>query len=318
MFDRKLLSTFLVFSGLLLFIYMVRPLIPGFCLALVLVYLMNPITDFFEKYTKRRFIASLVSFFLIVTGFGALFYLLVDEMIREILRLLEYPHVKEFLEVDFALLQDFSIGTILQYPMANNGVNLLIRIGFQLGMFCIHVFLGLLLSFFVVWKKVHIPVKDAKIREFLSILDRGIKHLVRSFFLTSIITGVISIPIYYGFRLPYPLFLAVMTAFLALLPILGAYLLYFPIAVGLYLEGRLIESVAFLGLCALFIGILPDILVRPLTARTKEVGAVPLLVGFLAGLFAFGVSGVVLGPLIVIGAVAFWKVYLKGDQEGDS
>ncbi|MBU7016725.1 MAG: AI-2E family transporter, partial [Theionarchaea archaeon] len=128
---------------------------------------------------------------------------------------------------------------------------------------------------------------------------------------TAFATGIISIPIYYGFDVPYPFLMVVLTAFLALLPILGAYLLYFPIAVGLYFDRGLVVSVVFFGLCAFFIGVFPDILVRPLTARTKEVGAVPLLVGFLSGLLVFGVSGIVLGPLMIITATAFWRVYIK-------
>jgi predicted PurR-regulated permease PerM len=56
---------------------------------------------------------------------------------------------------------------------------------------------------------------------------------------------------------------------------------------------------------------LPDILVRPLTARTREVGAIPLLVGFVSGILVFGISGIVLGPLIVITAIAFWRVYFE-------
>lgn len=311
MFEKKLLSTLLVFGGILLFLYMVKPLVPGLCLALVLVYLMNPMTDFFQKYVKRRFPATVISLALILVFFGILFYLLVDEILRETLRLLEYPRVREFLEFDVIFLESFSLNSLLQHPLADRGLNMLIRMGYQMGIFLIQVFLGLLLSSFVVWKKVRISVKDEKMNQFLGIVDRGIKHLVRSFFLTSIITGLISIPIYFGFAVPYPLLLAILTAFLALLPILGAYLLYFPLAVGLYFERGLGESALFLAVCAVFIGVFPDILVRPLTARTKEVGAAPMLVGFMGGLLAFGVSGIVLGPVLVIGAVAFWRVYLE-------
>ncbi len=312
MFDRKLLSTLLVFGGILFFLYMVKPLIPGFCLALVLVYILNPATNFLQKYTKKRFLGTLISFLIIVISFCILFYLLIGEAVEETARLLQYPQVKEIIERVIPVdVENLSLNSLVNYPLADTGVKLLFDVGVKAGIFVIQVFVGLLLSFFVVWKNVRITVKDENMREFLSIIHRGIKQLVRSFFLTAFATGIISIPIYYGFDVPYPFLMVVLTAFLALLPILGAYLLYFPIAVGLYFDRGLVVSVVFFGLCAFFIGVFPDILVRPLTARTKEVGAVPLLVGFLSGLLVFGVSGIVLGPLMIITATAFWRVYIK-------
>jgi predicted PurR-regulated permease PerM len=312
MFDRKLLSTLLVFGGILLFLYMVKPLIPGFCLALVLVYILNPATNFLQKYTKKRFLATLISFMIVVISFCGLFYLLIGEAVEETVRLLQYPQVKEIIERVIPVdVENLSLNSLVNYPLADTGVRLIFDVGVKAGIFVIQVFVGLLLSFFVVWKNVCITVKDENLHEFLGIIHRGVKQLVRSFFLTAFATGIISIPIYYGFDVPYPFLMVVLTAFLALLPILGAYLLYFPIAVGLYFNRGLVVSVVFFGLCAFFIGVFPDILVRPLTARTKEVGAVPLLVGFLSGLLVFGVSGIVLGPLMVITATAFWRVYIK-------
>lgn len=310
MIDKKLLSTLLVFGGILLLLYMVKPLIPGFCLALVLVYLLNPMTNFFQKYVKKRFLATLISFLMVVVSFGGFSYVLLGEAVDETVRLLEYPQVKEF--VDFVPIDlEGSLGALLQHPLVDTGVQLLVRIGIQIGIFAIQIFFGLLLSFFVVWKNVRIPVKDEKVRKFLGIIDRGIKHVVLSFFLTAIVTGAIAVPIFYGFGLPYPLFLAVLAAFLTLLPVIGAYLLYVPLTVVLYFERGLPESIFFLVVCAFFISVLPDILVRPLTARTREVGAVPLLVGFVSGIMVFGVSGIVLGPLLVITAIAFWRVYFE-------
>lgn len=311
MFDRTLLSTLVVFGGVVLLLYMVKPLIPGFCLALVLAYLLYPLTNFFQKYVKNRFAATLFSFLIVVVSFGGVSYFLVEEAAEETARLLEYPQVKEIL--DFGLPLDFEgvPDSLLQHPLVNTGVKLLVEIGVHVGIFVIQIFFGLLLSFFVVWKNVRIPVKDEKFKEFLRIIDRGIKHVVLSFFLTALVTGVISIPIFYGFSLPYPLFLAVLTAFLTLLPVIGAYLLYVPLTVILYVDRGLPESIIFLAVCAFFISVLPDILVRPLTARTREVGAIPLLVGFVSGILVFGVSGIVLGPLIVIAAIAFWRVYFE-------
>lgn len=310
MFDRKLLSTLFVFGGVLLLIYMLRPLVPAFCLALVLIYVTNPLVNFLQKYVKRRFLATLAGFLILILSFLLLSLFLLGEVMSEAQHLPEYLETQEFL-ADMNLLERISDGSIIKDLLTENGVKLLAGVAVQLGNAALQTFFGVVISFFAVWKNVRIPVKDEKIKEFLTIIDRGIKSVVLSLFLTAIITGLISIPIYYAFDLPYPLLLAALTGFLTLLPVIGAWLLYIPITAYMFLAGTPAEGVIFLVVCAVFISTLPDILVRPLAGKTKEVGAVPLLIGFVAGLMVFGISGIVLGPLIVIAAIAFYMVYLE-------
>lgn len=310
MFNKKLLSTLLVFTGILLFIFLLRPLIPAFCLALVLIYVTKPLADFLQPCIKRRFFATLTSFLILIVGFTVLSLLLLGEVVSEAARLPEYLQTEQVL-ADLNLVQRIFESSFIKDFLSENGIKLLIRIGTQLGNIAIQLFFGLLISFFVVWKKVRIPVKDEKLQEVITITDRGIKNVVLSLLLTAIVTGLISIPIYYAFDLPYPLLLAALTGFLTLLPVIGAWLLYLPITGYLFLVEGPARGLIFLVLCAFFISFLPDILVRPLTGKTQEVGALPLLIGFIAGIMVFGVSGLVLGPLIVIGAIAFWNVYME-------
>lgn len=245
-----------------------------------------------------------------ILSFLLLSLFLLGEVLGEMQRLPEYLETQKFL-ADINLLERLSESSIVKDLLTENGLKLLANVAVQLGNAAIQVFFGVVVSFFVVWKDVRIPVKDEKIKELLHIMDRGIKSVVLSLFLTAIITGLISIPIYYAFDLPYPLLLAALTGFLTLLPVIGAWLLYIPITGYLFLARTPAEGVIFLVLCAVFISTLPDILVRPLAGKTKEVGAVPLLIGFVAGLMVFGISGIVLGPLIVIAAIAFYMVYLE-------
>ena len=314
MFDRKLLSTLLVFGGVLLVIYLLRPLIPALCLALVLIYVTNPLATFFQKYIKKRFFATSASFLVIAVAFILLTVVLLNEVLTEAARLPAYLQSQQAL-ADLNLIQRISESELIKNLLTENGIKLLINAAVQLGNALIQLFFGVVISFFVVWKDIHIPVKDEKIKEILAIIDRGIKSVVVSLLLTAVVTGLISIPIYYVFDLPYPLLLAALTGFLTLLPVIGAWLLYIPVTGYLVFARGPAEGLIFFVVCAIAISTLPDFLVRPLAGKTKEVGAIPLLVGFTAGLMVFGVSGIVLGPLVVIAAIAFWKVYFGTESK---
>jgi predicted PurR-regulated permease PerM len=314
MFDKKLLSTLLVFTGVLLVAYLLRPLLPAFCLALVLIYITRPLTDFLQSYVKKRFPATVASFLLILGAFAVLTLLLVGELTSELARLPDYLRDQEFYS-GLNLIQEIEESELIRNLLTENGVKIIVNTAMQLGNALLQAFFGLLISFFVVWKEIHIPVSDEKIKQILSILDRGITSVVLSLILTAIITGVISIPVYYAFDLPYPLFLATLTGFLTLLPVIGAWLLYVPVTAYLILSRGFFDGFIFLVLCAIFISTLPDFLVRPIAGRTREVGAVPLLIGFTSGLMVFGISGIVVGPIIVIAAIAFYQVYLREEVE---
>ena len=310
MFDKKVLSTLLVFAGIFLVIYLLRPLIPAFCLALVLIYLATPLADFFEKYMKKRFFATSASFLVIIVSFIVVTLLLLGEVVSEAQRLPEYLQSQQVFQ-DLNLFEKISESGLLRNLLTENGIQLLAKVAVQLGNALIQLFFGFVIAFFVIWKQVRIPVNNEKIRQVLVITDRGIKSVVVSLLLTAVITGLISIPIYWLFDLPYPLLLAALTAFLTLLPVIGAWLLYIPITGYLFFARSIPEGLVFLVVCAVFISTVPDIVVRPIAGKTKEVGAIPLLIGFTSGLMVFGVSGIVLGPLIVIAAIAFWKVFLE-------
>ncbi|MBU7032030.1 MAG: AI-2E family transporter [Theionarchaea archaeon] len=313
MFDKKLLSTLLVFAGILLVIFLLRPLLPAFCLALVLIYVTKPLTTFLQKYVKMRFPATVASFLIIIGLFAILTLLLVGELRSELARLPAYLKDQDFYS-SLNLFQQISGSELIRNLLTQNGLQIIVKIAVQLGNALLQIFFGLLISFVVVWKDVRIPVSDENIKKILSIIDRGITSVVLSLILTAIVTGIISIPIYYFFDLPYPLFLATLTGFLTLLPVIGAWLLYIPVSGYLLLSEGFVNGFAFLILCAIFISTLPDILVRPIAGRTREVGAIPLLIGFTSGLMVFGISGIIVGPLIVIAAIAFYQVYFKSEM----
>ncbi|MBU7042659.1 MAG: AI-2E family transporter [Theionarchaea archaeon] len=312
MFDKKLLSTLLVFSGVLLVAYLLRPLLPAFCLALVLIYITRPLTNFLQTYVKARFPATVTSFIIILGAFTVLTLLLVGELRNELARLPDYLQDQEFY-TGLNLIEEITESEVIRNLLTENGLQIIVKTATQLGNALLQVFFGLLLSFFVVWKDVHLPVPDENIRKIISILDKGINSVVLSLILTAIITGIISIPIYYAFHLPYPLFMATLTGFLTLLPVIGAWMLYIPVTGYLILSRGFFDGFIFLVLCAIFISTLPDFLVRPIAGRTREVGAIPLLIGFTSGLMVFGISGIVVGPLIVIAAIAFYQVYFRED-----
>jgi predicted PurR-regulated permease PerM len=135
-------------------------------------------------------------------------------------------------------------------------------------------------------------------------------------FLTALVTGAIATVLYFLFKVPFAILLGALTAVVALIPILGAWLVYLPVAVYILYQGNAVFGLVFLGLSIVLISTVPDIVVRPIIiCRCEHVNLGLLILGFVTGSLAFGPVGVILGPLIVISLVGLVKIFLEEEIE---
>lgn len=99
--------------------------------------------------------------------------------------------------------------------------------------------------------------------------------------------------------LPAPLFWGVVILVLELVPLLGSFVVLLPAAAWAFLNGDVWTGVGLLVLNFVMVGLIDDV-VRPyLIGRRGGVHPALVLVGIVGGLPLFGVSGLILGPLLM-------------------
>jgi predicted PurR-regulated permease PerM len=88
-------------------------------------------------------------------------------------------------------------------------------------------------------------------------------------------------------------------AVLSLLPVLGAAIVWMPVAGYLALQGQWTDALVLSAFGAIVIGLI-DNLIYPLVIKDRmHLHAVPVFVSIVGGLIVFGASGIVLGPLLL-------------------
>jgi predicted PurR-regulated permease PerM len=98
-------------------------------------------------------------------------------------------------------------------------------------------------------------------------------------------------------------------AFAALIPIIGAALVWFPAGVYLIIDGNLKSGIFLLLWGGFFVSFL-DNFYRPFLMRgATEVSAVWILFSVLGGLSLFGFAGIFIGPLILSMAITMISIY---------
>lgn len=113
-------------------------------------------------------------------------------------------------------------------------------------------------------------------------------------------TFVVALVLFFVLGYPYFLTLAVLSALLQFLPVVGPSLLIGLLAVAHLLVGDPTRAVLVFVLGSLFVAWLPDVVIRPRLAReTADLPGSLYFVGFVGGLLTLGTVGVIAGPLAV-------------------
>jgi predicted PurR-regulated permease PerM len=100
-------------------------------------------------------------------------------------------------------------------------------------------------------------------------------------------------------------------ALVAVLPIFGAALVWVPAAAYLLIEGHWEKALVLAAWGAIVIGLIDNLLYPLLMKNRLSMHTVPVFIAAMGGLFAFGATGIVLGPLILAVALALLDVWRR-------
>lgn len=171
-------------------------------------------------------------------------------------------------------------------------------------------------------------VRDAeKLREFSSTLSpfskQTEKRLLSEFrnVTNAIIYGQILVGIVQGlalglalfaFGVPHALLLTIITLFVSILPILGPFLIWAPVAAYLLIVGNVFSGIFILIYGAFFVSTIDNFLRPMILARKSNLSVVLGVIGTIGGLYYFGIIGLVLGPLILAYILILFEFYKEG------
>jgi len=142
-----------------------------------------------------------------------------------------------------------------------------------------------------------VPLPRERSRALFSRLGMVTKAVVKGVGLTCLAQGALGGLGFWVAGLPSPLLFGVVMAFTGLIPVVGTAIVWLPGVLYLIFTGKAAWGVGLLLWCALVVGNIDNVL-RPLLIGGKAGMPLPLLiVGILGGLFAYGLMGLIIGPL---------------------
>jgi predicted PurR-regulated permease PerM len=107
--------------------------------------------------------------------------------------------------------------------------------------------------------------------------------------------------------LPSPVVFGVLSSIVSLVPMVGTALVWIPAVVTLLIQERLWASVFLLVWSLALVGTIDNVLKPLVVSGRAQISTLPVFLGLMGGLSAFGAIGMVLGPVIVALVIALLR-----------
>lgn len=156
-----------------------------------------------------------------------------------------------------------------------------------------------------------VPLNAAEFHELVAKTSQTVFASVYATAAVAALQGLLGGLMFWVLDLPAPIFWGVVMGLLAIVPFLGAFVVWVPAALGLALAGDWGSAVVLTVWGTLVVGLIDNIVYPILVGQRLSLHPMVSFIAIIGGLVLFGAHGIVLGPLVVALAQALlhiWRV----------
>jgi len=323
----------------LLFLYLLKPFFTAVFWACVIGMVFHPMNDALSRRWSNPTMASLATLALcLLVGIIPTLFVLVSflqegadiyhrlqsgelnpskyvETIRQ-----GFPAIQavlESLDLSFEALQEQLSGAAIaaSRQLAQQAV----KIGQGTVIFFVHLALMLYVAFYMlrdgrrlVGQVIRaLPLGDEREHLLISKFAEVTRATVKGNLVVAAVQGTLGGVIFALLGIHGALLWGVVMAMLSLIPMVGAGLIWAPVAVYLFAVGEWGHGLILAAFGAGVIGLVDNVLRPVLVGRDTRLPDYVVLLSTLGGFVLFGINGFVIGPLIAALFVAFWEIFVR-------
>lgn len=153
------------------------------------------------------------------------------------------------------------------------------------------------------------PLPDIEMtRLFRRALDTVYATLIGTV-VVAFVQGVLGGLMFWWLEIPSPLLWGAVMGFLAVVPVLGAFIVWVPVALYLAVEGNWGQAALLTGWGTIVVGGIDNLLYPMLVGERLRLHTIPAFIAIIGGLLLFGASGLIIGPLVVSLTMFLFEVW---------
>ena len=157
--------------------------------------------------------------------------------------------------------------------------------------------------------------------EFTEFTGRTVQTVFASVYATAAVAalqGLLGGLMFWFLDLPSPAFWGVIMGLLAIVPFLGAFVVWVPASIGLALGGQWTAAIVLAVWGTVVVGLIDNIIYPILVGKRLSLHPMVSFIAIVGGLLLFGAHGIVLGPLVVAVAhslIEIWRGRIDREQQ---
>jgi predicted PurR-regulated permease PerM len=163
-----------------------------------------------------------------------------------------------------------------------------------------------------------IPLSHREINEVFARVAGMIRASVFGTIMVSLAQGTLGGLMFWILGLPAPAFWALVMSLFALIPTLGAPVVWVPAAAVLAAQGSWGKALILVAWGMVAVGLIDNLLYPVLVGREMRLHTLAIFVAVVGGLFLFGASGIVLGPVALALMLALIDILRRRTAHGRS
>lgn len=156
-----------------------------------------------------------------------------------------------------------------------------------------------------------LPLGDEREYLLFSKFAEVVRATVKGNLLVAAVQGMLGGFIFWVLDIHGAFLWGVVMTLLSLIPVIGAGLIWGPVAIYLFAIGDWSQGMILVAFGAVVIGLADNILRPLLVGRDTKLPDYIVLLSTLGGFSLFGINGFVLGPLVAALFIAFWEIFIR-------
>ena len=313
------------------------PFLPALAWALTLAVVAHPLHDWIARRIFRPNLAAVLAVLLVATTVVAPGLFVTQRLVRESMKVVETIETEAVSGRWQAIIQrNPQLAPILKRIEAQMDLRNAVEGAANLVTERFSSFVGgsvwfvgeLLITFFFLFYflrdrrlalnalKSIIPLSDAENEQVFQRVAETIYATVYGTLAVALVQGFLGGLVFWWLGIATPFLWGVVMALLAVVPMLGAFVVWLPVAGFLALEGSWGKALFLIAWGGIVIALIDNLLYPVLVGKRLRLHTLPVFVAMLGGLVVFGASGIILGPVVLAITAALIEVWRRRTAGG--
>lgn len=161
-----------------------------------------------------------------------------------------------------------------------------------------------------------LPLGDSRERRLFKKFAEVTRATIKGNLIVAMVQGALGGIMFAVLGIPAAILWGVLMAVLSLMPAIGAFLVWGPVAIYMFATGDWVSGTVLVAFGATVIGLADNVLRPILVGRDTKLPDYVVLISTLGGIVLLGINGLVIGPLLAALFLTTWDIFMRDfDQQ---